>query len=208
MKRLGEAAGRLVHGDALFKPAQTLAICGEGGQPFSIQFLIVTELDDVLRLPRRGRRVSVHRLRADGYALARHDVTTILRVIEEHMARCIHELERPRRRAAHTTDRLPPCLARRQRDARIEQRATVLLHAHPRARQVMRHVQSERKLRAFVDALAIQDRIDRRSRDPANVANGQPVFRESHGVLRLEERVRLLIPEESCLQLDVRAVVV
>ena len=72
----------------------------------------------------------------------------------------------------------------------------------------MRHVQSERKLRAFVDALAIQDRIDRRSRDPANVANGQPVFRESHGVLRLEERVRLLIPEESCLQLDVRAVVV
>src|SRR5439155_4717717 len=40
MKRLGEAAGRLVHGDALFKPAQTLAICGEGGQPFSIQFLI------------------------------------------------------------------------------------------------------------------------------------------------------------------------
>src|SRR2546427_4791949 len=124
------------------------------------------------------------------------------------MARCIHELERPRRRAAQTTNRLPPCLARRQRDARIEQRATLLLHADPRARQVMRYVQSEGKLRAFVYALTIQDRIDCGPRDPANVTDGQPVLRESHAVLRLEERVRLLIPEESCLQLDVRAVVV
>src|SRR6266699_1721387 len=46
------------------------------------------------------------------------------------------------------------------------------------------------------------------SRDAACVADRHPVLCEGNSLSRLKERVRLLVAEETCLQLDVRAVIV
>ncbi len=53
-----------------------------------------------------------------------------------------------------------------------------------------------------------QDRVLRRARDAAQIAHRQPVLREPHRLLGLEEAVGLLVPEQPCLQLDIGAVVI
>ena len=72
----------------------------------------------------------------------------------------------------------------------------------------MRHIQAKSKPRAVVDPHAVEHSVGRCTGDPADIAHRQPVLREAHRLLRLEERVGLLIPEQARLQLDVGAVVV
>src|SRR6267143_4492645 len=47
-----------------------------------------------------------------------------------------------------------------------------------------------------------------RARNAAGLANRHPILRERNSLSRLQKRVRLLVSEETCLQLDISAVVV
>src|SRR5207247_1836569 len=139
--------------DAVRESAETVAIGCERRQPLSIQLLLAPQLDDVLRVPLIDQRVTVGRLRSDAYSFGRYDVISAFRVSEQQMARRVEELEGPRRPSAQAIDRLPPILARRQRDGGVEQRALVLPHTHARVLQIVRDVDAERQARAAVDDL-------------------------------------------------------
>ena len=178
-----------------------------GLQQLPVELLMSTELQPVPLTALFRRREHVRRLRTRLHLRLRQHVVATLGLRDQNPALRVPHLDRVRAGGRQVCEAAVEDAGRRELERQLAHDRGPVADDHAAAPQGARQVEPHLQ-RAALAAAHVHDALVVRARVAADPPDRLVRLAEAQQLLRLEERVRLLVAEEARLDLEVRALVV